>query len=227
MSPGFVPTLSSHGNAKVAKPFHPTWPSTLNRIEPAIVLASDQQLHDLVRFGTSSQEFGVITIDPTFSLGKFDVTPLTYRHLLLITRRSNQPPIFLGPLLIHYKKSFSTYLFFASSLIGQCPQLEGIRAFGTDGEVALIKAFTHEFGFSQHLTCFVHVRRNIKEKLNECNVPSDVAKQILDDIFGRRVGSVLEEGLVDSVDNDDFQFHLSLLSGAILNVLVILIWKLS
>ena len=294
MSAGFIPKLSSHGNAKTAKPFHPTWPSTLNRIksesstkgpratieqvsseiggilgasapgelpsnelqvsnkrrkgkkvgeasvsavtddlfwimqqahtqdpehtfvrdiktapEPAVVLASDQQLNNLVRFGTSPQEFGVITIDPTFSLGEFDVTPLTYRHILLVTRRSNQSPIFLGPLLIHYKKTFSTYLFFASSLIGLRPYLEGMRAFGTDGEVALFKAFSHEFGFSQHLTCFIHVRRNIKDKLNECSVPSVLVKQVLDDIFGHRFGDVFEEGLVDSRDNDDFQIKLS------------------
>ena len=244
LSAGFTPSLASHGNAKEKKPFHPTWPSTLARVqekcstcgpkgtveqvsseaggglgalapgqlprnekqvanqrrkmkstlassglspaadelfavmqrahtqdpahkfvrdiktapEPAIVLAEDQQLQDLVRFGTSSVDFGIVTIDPTFSLGKFDVTPLTYRHLLLETRRKNQPPISLGPVLIHYKKSFASYLFFGSSLIGQCPQMQGIRAFGTDGEEALINAFSHEFGFSQHLTCFIHVR---------------------------------------------------------------------
>ena len=276
--------LSSHGNSKVAKPFHPTWPSTLARIkeeastkgpksvmnhvssevggvesavapgqlprnelqvlnqkrklkagarvsssnnasdddlfavmqeahtqdpchmfvrdiktapEPAIVLATDQQLADLVRFATSSGKFCIVTIDPTFSLGEFDVTPLTYRHLLLTTKRYNQPPIFLGPILIHYRKTFATYLFFASSLIGQCPQLEGVRAFGTDGETALIKAFSHEFGFFQH----IHVRRNIKDKLNECHVPSPAAQQILDDIFGKRIDSVFQEGLVDSTDN--------------------------
>jgi hypothetical protein len=31
--PGFVPALSSHGNAKEKKPFHPTWPSTLDVIK--------------------------------------------------------------------------------------------------------------------------------------------------------------------------------------------------
>ena len=295
MRAGFIPTLSSHGNSKIAQPFLPTWPSTLNRIkeeciskgpkavveqvssevggiicasepgqlprnelqvsnqkrkgkssgavtfvgknaaaddlfvimqqahtqdpshkfvrdiktapEPAIVLASEQQHNDLVRFCTCSEEFSIVTIDPTFSLGEFDVTPMTYRHLLLTTRRNKQlqPPIFLGPTLIHYRKTFPTYLFFASSLIGQCPQLERIRAFGTDGEQALIKAFSHEFGFSQHLTCFIHVRRNIKDKLNECHVPSHVAKEVLDNIFGKRVGGVFEEGLVDSTDNSDFQ----------------------
>ena len=92
--------------------------------EPAIVLASDQQFADLVRFATSSDDFCILTIDPTFNLGEFDVTPLTYRHLLLTTRRGDQQPIFLGPTLIYYKKTFATYLFFASALIGQCPQLE-------------------------------------------------------------------------------------------------------
>ena len=60
--------------------------------EPAIVLADDQQLADLQRFCTSSLDFGVLTVDPTFSLGDFDVTPITYRHLLLETRRGGQTP---------------------------------------------------------------------------------------------------------------------------------------
>lgn len=179
--------------------------------EPAIVLAENQQLQDLVHFGTSSSEFSIMTIDPTFNLGAFDVTPITYRHLLLETRRSKQPPIFLGPVMIHYKKTFASYLFFASSLVGQCRQLQGIRAFGTDGEKPLADAFSHEFGFSQHLTCFIHVRRNIKEKLCDCNVPSSIAQIVLDDIFGRRVGTAFEEGLVDSLDNDQFQSNLDAL----------------
>jgi len=73
--------------------------------------------------------------------------------------------------------------FFASSLIGLCPQLQAIRVFGTDGEQQLINAFSHEFGFSQHLTCFIHVRKN-KEKLSNCNIPSDVVLKVLNDVFG-------------------------------------------
>jgi hypothetical protein len=173
--------------------------------EPAVVIADDQQLHDMVRFCTSSFKFGIVTIDPTFTLGDFDVTPITYRHLLLETRRGKQPPIFLGPVLVHYKKTFATYLFFASSIIGQCPQLQGVLSFGTDGERALIDAFRHEFSFSQHLTCFIHVQRNIKEKLNTSSIPCDVARLVLDDIFGRKLGTVYEESLVDASDVDDFQ----------------------
>ena len=176
--------------------------------EPAIVLADDQQLQDMVWFGTSSFEFCIITVDPTFSLGEFDVTPLSYSNLLLETKCNSQPPVFLGPILIHYKKTFVTYLFFASSLVGQCPQLQVIRAFGTDGEKPLIDFFNHEFGFAQHLTYFIHVRRNIKEKLQLCCIPSDVAQQVMNDIFGQRRGTVFEEGIVDAVYTDDFQHKL-------------------
>ena len=71
--------------------------------------------------------------------------------------------------------------FFASSLIGQNKQLEGVRAIGTDGERPLIDAFMLEFGFAQHLTCFIHVRRNIKDKLDECAIPSELTTTILRD----------------------------------------------
>ena len=54
--------------------------------EPAILIAKDYQLDDLVRFSTNSTEHCILTIDPTFSLGDFDVTPITYRHLLLETK---------------------------------------------------------------------------------------------------------------------------------------------
>ena len=49
-------------------------------------LANDYQIQDMVTFSTSSSEFCILTIDPTFSLGEFDVTPITYRHLLLETK---------------------------------------------------------------------------------------------------------------------------------------------
>ena len=108
----------------------------------------------------NSVEFCVFTIiiDPTFLLGDFDVTPITYSHMLLETRRGKSHPIFLGPMLIHYRKTFGTYLFFASTLVGLSQQLQGVRAFGTDGEKAIADAFMHEFTYSQRLTCFIHVK---------------------------------------------------------------------
>jgi hypothetical protein len=42
--------------------------------------------------------------------------------------------VFLGPVLIHYRKIFVTNLFFASSLIGLSPQLQGVRALAQMGK---------------------------------------------------------------------------------------------
>ena len=171
--------------------------------EPAVVVATEHQLQDLARFCTSSFEFSILTVDPTFCLGEFDVTLITFRHLFLQSKRFKTPPVFVGPACIHYKKLFSTYLFFASTIIGQCRNLEGVRAVGTDGEQPLNDAFMHEFGFAQHLTCFIHVRRNVKERLRVCNIPTLHSTEILDDIFGRKLGTVYIEGLVDACDTTD------------------------
>lgn len=174
------------------------------------LLASDRQLTDLSRFCCDPFESCVLTVDPTFCLGQFDVTPITYRHLLLESLRTGKPPVMIGPSLVHYKKSFQTYLFFASSLIGLKKELGNIRAFGTDGEKALIDAFSHEFRFTVHVICFIHVRKNIKEKLSQCSITEEVQTEILGDIFGKKVGSTLVEGLVDSED-DTFDSSVQLL----------------
>ena len=94
--------------------------------EPAIILAQDKQLQDLVRFCTVAGEDFILTVDPTFSLGDFDLTPVTYRHRLLVSRRTGRPPVCLGPVMIHFRKTFSTYHFFASSLVELAPDLENL-----------------------------------------------------------------------------------------------------
>ena len=173
--------------------------------EPAVVVSTERQLQDLARFCTNSFEFSPLTVDPTFNLGDFDVTIITYRHLMLHSRHYMSSPVFIGPCCIHYKKTFSTYLFFSSTVIGQCRQLEGVRAIGTDGEQALSDAFKHEFGFAQHLTCFIHVQRNVKDMLRKCNNPPQPSKDFLDAIFGKKLASTYMEGLVDAAEGVEFQ----------------------
>ena len=179
--------------------------------EPAVVVSTDRQLQDLARFCTNTFEFSPLTIDPTFNLGDFDVTIITYRHLLLHSKRYKSSPVFIGPCCIHYKKTFSTYLFFASTIVGQCRQLEGVRAIGTDGEQALSDAFKHEFGFAQHMTCFIHVQRNVKDMLHKCNIPQQSSSDIVDAIFGKKLGPTYMVGLVDAADSVKFQEKMDIL----------------
>ena len=96
-------------------------------------------------------------------------------------------------------------------MIGHYHNLVVLRAFGTDGEKPLIDAFLHEFKSAVHLTCFNHVRRNIKDKLRDAKISDNIQTEIMDDIFGRKVGSTQLTGLVDSASRYIFAEALSTL----------------
>ena len=55
--------------------------------------------------------------------------------------------------------------------------LSNICVLGTDGEIALIEEFQQQCKNEIHLTCFTHCRENIKRKLRELYVPSDIIKE--------------------------------------------------
>ena len=159
--------------------------------DPALILATDNQISELNRFCTNFNEFCVMTVDPTFSLGDFDVTPITYRNLLCQSRRTGKPPVCIGPVLIHYRKTYETYLFFSSSLIGMSRGLADTQAFGTDGEIALSDAFSHEFSIARYLTCSIHFQRNIKQKLIDLHVTESSRNGLLNDICGKQCDGTL------------------------------------
>ena len=78
------------------------------------------------------------------------------------------------------------------------PQLISLKAFGTDGESELIKAFQMCFLNAVHLRCTNHLRQNVKDKLRDLNMSQSVSKEILADIFGTRIGTHFESGLADA-----------------------------
>ena len=149
--------------------------------EPMCVLATNQQLSDLQRFCTASPS-SVLSVDPTFNLGPFYMTPTTNQNLLVETERG-QHPIVLGPILIHQTKMFRPFHYFASTKISLNPELTKLKAFGTDGEPELIKAFHVCFPQATHLRCTNHLRQNVKDKLLSLGVSQSVSSEFLADIF--------------------------------------------
>ena len=119
-------------------------------------LYTNQQLADLECFCTTSPS--VLSVDPTFNLGPFYVTPTTYHNLLVKTDRGNHS-INLGPILIHQTKTFQPFHYFTTTLIQFNPRLIHLKAFGTDGEPELIKAFSISFPMLYILGIqFIYVR---------------------------------------------------------------------
>lgn len=86
--------------------------------ELAFVAVRDRQLDDLVRFCTIPEGFSILIADPTFNLSHFDVTPTSYQYWYYLLKVF--APVFIGSTLIHYRKTFHTYLIFASTVIGLC-----------------------------------------------------------------------------------------------------------
>ena len=177
--------------------------------EPMCVLARDRQLTDMDRFCTDCDQFSIVGVDPTFNLGDFSVTVTTYRHLQLLHRLTKKNPVMLGPMLVHQNKTFESYHFLASSMVGLCPRLSSLMAFGSDGEKALGDAFSLQFRDASHLLCSLHVKERIKMKLRDLGITGEYIKLFLNDIFGLQQGSHLICGLVDSDSSEEFDEQLS------------------
>ena len=170
--------------------------------EPMCLLATDQQLSDVEHFCTGSKT-SVLSVDPTYNLGSFYVTPTTFNNLLVETNRNSNPAI-LGPLLVHQTKTFRPFHYFGSTLVRLNTKLIDLKAFGTDGEPELIKAFRICFPNATHLRCTNHVRQNVKEKLRSIGIPQGEFKQFLSDIFGIQRGDHFEAGLIDASSEATF-----------------------
>ena len=58
----------------------------------------------------------VLGVDPTFNLGKFNLTVTTYSNLKVVDRVTRGHPTMMGPLLLSQKKTFDSYNHFSPRL---------------------------------------------------------------------------------------------------------------
>ena len=126
-----------------------------------------QQLIDIQRFCAANDQLAnsVFGIDPTFNLGNFYVTVTTYENLLVTSKKTGVHPVFVGPMLVHQRRTYETYFHFASELLKYRKTLSSLNAIGTDGEEQLSNAFGTVFPGAVRLLCSVHKRDNIWMKL--------------------------------------------------------------
>ena len=88
-------------------------------------------------------------------------------------------------MLLHQNKTFESYYFLASTVVGLCPQLNFLTAFGTDGDQTLGNAFATQFCDASHHLCFLYVKDRIKVKLHDLRVNTECAKCFVNDVFGQ------------------------------------------
>ena len=102
------------------------------------VLGKSHMTNDLSRFCTSELVNHPFSVDPTFNFGQYEVTPFTYRHLFLKSKKTGLAPTFVGPTAIHHSKQKSVYKKIVSAVVNTSPHLsKNAKGFITDGEQAL------------------------------------------------------------------------------------------
>lgn len=164
------------------------------------VLGTKRMLNDL-----SHAEGGQpISIDPTFNHGKFEVTPITYRHQSIMAKSKNiagqwNNAIMLGPTIVHHGKSDETYDRALKEVCRKTKLTAKKIGIVTDGEQALINACKANLPKSVRMRCTKHFRENCQEYLRSIGIKSDISQApFLEAVFG-------ENGLVESTDKVDLE----------------------
>ena len=172
--------------------------------EPSCVLATDRQLHDLARFCCNPFQYSPLTVDPTFNLGQYNVTIVTYKHLMLKNRRGGGNPCLVGPVMIHSRKTRESYSQLCSTMKTLEPSLKNLLAFGTDEEKALIDAFENNFDSAVHVLCTRHLRNTCKTHLRRLGMPETIQEEMLNDVFGATWGGIEQKGIIDASNEAEF-----------------------
>ena len=76
--------------------------------------------------------------DPTFDFVPYNVTSISYQHLIVLRREDAKHPTMIGPVLLNEKKTQSKYSLFGGTLKSLEPELKNLMAFGTDDEKVLV-----------------------------------------------------------------------------------------
>jgi hypothetical protein len=152
--------------------------------ELAVILLNNQHKLDIQRFCEASGG-SVLGVDTTFNVGDFLTTITTYRHLLLLDRKTRESPVLIGPVLLHQNKTKRSYLSLSSQISFETPS---VSVFGTDGDKQLYEAFQLSFPKAQHLLCDIHMKDNVEMKLNDLKISDQNKFRIVNLIFGSRIG---------------------------------------
>ena len=153
-----------------------------NKKRPITILYKADQIEDM-KANCIGEGGSIIGIDKTFNLGSCFVSALTYKQKAVIQRETNDHPIMLGPMMLHYDSDYETYFSFLS-LIKQKTGATDI-IIGSDEEKAITKAIRNVFPSATQLLCTKHMKDNIRRNLQDkIGCSKEDREKIVKAIFG-------------------------------------------
>ena len=147
--------------------------------QPLAFLADERQLKEVERFCTNPSEPAILSVDPTYNCGAFYVTPTTYRHKQVISKRTGKHPVMIGPTLIHKHRDEEAFAYLASSMIRVSPRLVSLLAIGSDRDKAIKKGLGSQFPNVVFVACKKHFEDDLKRKLSELGVNDKAKKEFM------------------------------------------------
>ncbi|XP_076030215.1 uncharacterized protein LOC143018598 [Oratosquilla oratoria] len=158
---------------------------------PSVILYTAEQLHD---FATSEKT--VFGVDCTLNLGPCFVTFIVYKSKRLLRKSSQENPVMLGPIYLHWNATFFTYSRFFTHISAKLEEkgmknLDSITLglsdliIGSDEELALNKAMKYSFPGTKLLLCTRHLEENAKRHLSAESMEQSKKEETMNEIFGR------------------------------------------
>jgi hypothetical protein len=112
---------------------------------------------------------------------------MVYKNVSVNRTKTGEPPIFLGPMLLHTSSNYMSFFTFFSHIYGRLNKLQSILI-GSDDEEALVKAISDGFRgtcIGRHILCTHHLETNTSDYLKDkVGLSLKDCKHICEDIFG-------------------------------------------
>ena len=178
------------------------------RHSPSVILYTKDQINDIRLLCSKDTLPGlrsVLCFDRTFNLSSLYVTVMVYKNKKLVRKSSMEPPIFIGPMMLHGDGKYATYLNFFSTVNGALNgsdinasefRIQDNIVVGSDEETALVNAARSAFPGSTQLFCMIHCKDNVRHHLTSIGVETSVREHVLALLFGCN-------GISDSADEQD------------------------
>ncbi|XP_066926161.1 uncharacterized protein [Clytia hemisphaerica] len=175
-------------------------------VNPKVFAGTDSTLGYINTFCRTSNPKSQLGIDMTYKCGPFYVTPCTLKHPAVVLEDDpTKHPTVVAALAITYRKETEDYSFLAEGIRTTTPNK---LIYGTDGEVAIEKAFESAFPITEtadasiHLRCFNHIDNDIGRFLKS-KLPNNEIRTIVNDILGYEdAHGTRFEGLVDAQEEE-------------------------
>jgi len=131
---------------------------------------------------------------------------MVFKNKNLLRKSSQEPPIFVGPVMLHGDGKLPTYLHFFSTINAALNGAvvdssefvcDGLVT-GSDEEQALVNAAKMAYPNSKQLFCMLHCKDNVRHHLTSIGVSCSLREHVLAKLFGcNGVAESAEESTMD------------------------------